>query len=168
MAAVNLLVADGAVPVAGRSEIVKCRRNYARDYSGCVGHRQVRVAFEANQPHFLPDQHLRIRGAVRHVATLAAFLAHGGMLERERPAFVAVTVETARFVGVGHPHQAGFEAAVRIVAVNARHRIFRNPVLEGFGERRFHVDMAALTEGVHLRRFAYHQAFRNMRVNRMA
>src|ERR1700680_5317730 len=104
---------------------------------------------------------------MRHVAALAAFLTHRSMLESERTALVAVTVEAAGFIGVRHAHQAGFEAAVRIVAIHALHGILGNPVFERLRERRFHIDVAALALGIDLRRFARHQSLRPAGMNRM-
>lgn len=168
MAAVNFLVADGAIPVARGSQIVKCRRHNAQNDSTRIRRRQIRVAFEANQPDVLPDQHFCIGRAVRHMAALAALIAHGGMLEGEWPALVAVAVETARLIGVGHAHQAGLEAAVRIMAVDTGHRVFGNSMFERLSERRLYIDVAAFTQAVDVRGLACNQALRTMRVNRMA
>ena len=126
------------------------------------------MAFEAYQPHFLADQHLRIRGTMRHMAALAAFLPHRRVLEGEGPAFIAMALEATGLIGARHPHEAGSEAAVRVVAIDAGHRIFRNPVLERLGKRRFHIDVTALAECVDLGEFAHDQAIGTMRVNRMA
>ena len=102
------------------------------------------------------------------MATLATFLAHGSMLEGERSALVAMALEAAGLVCVRHPLQAGFEAAVRIMAVGAGHRIFGNPVFEGLRKGRFDVDVAALALGVDVGRFAVDQSARTMRVDRVA
>ncbi len=67
---------------------------------------------------------------MRFVAGSAAFKAHHSVLEREWTAFVAVALETARFVrpeGLCHrrPH-----ASVGIMAIDAGHCPFCYPVME--------------------------------------
>ena len=126
------------------------------------------MAFEAYQPYFLADQHLRVRRPVRHMAALAAFLPDRSVLEGEWPAFIAMALEAARLIGARHAHEAGLEAAVRIVAIDAGHRVFGNPVFERFGKRRFHIDMATLALSVDFGRFTSDQAIGSVCVNRMA
>jgi len=59
---VNFLVANGAVAVAWRGEIVKRRRhhseNVGRDFRLRCG--QTGMAIETDQANFLADQHLRV------------------------------------------------------------------------------------------------------------
>jgi len=168
VAAVNLLVTDGAIAKARRSQVMEGGRHNSRHDSAGIRDRQVGMAFETDEAHFLPDQHLRVRGTVRQVATLAAFFPDRSVLEGEGSAFVAMTLEAARLIGARHPHEAGFEAAVRIVAIDAGHRIFRHPMFERLGKRRFHINVAALAEGVDFRGFAHDESFGTVRVNRMA
>ena len=111
---------DHGTPAAPR------RRTYAVNSARW----QIGVALQADQPHFLPDQHFRVRRAMRHMAALAAFFTHRGVFESERPAFVAMAVEAAGLIGAGDPH-CRFETAVRIMAVDARHRVFGERCLNG-------------------------------------
>ena len=112
------------------------------------------MAFQTNQPHFLADQHSRILRTVRHMAALAAFLAHGSVLEDERSTFVAMALETGGLIRARQTHQAGFETAVRIVAIDAGHRIFGNRMFERLRERRLHIQMTAHALSIDVRRFA--------------
>ena len=158
MASMNLLVANSAVAKARRRQVMKSRRHYAGNPRGLAGQRgQICVAFEADKTHFLADQHLRVRGTVRFMAALAAFLAHRRMLESEWPSFIAVALETTLFVSARHPHQARFETAVRIMAIHTAHSAFGNAVLKGLGEFRFHIHMAAFAKRVDFSGFADHK-----------
>lgn len=169
MAAVYLLVTDGAIAEAGRTQIMERRRHNAHHDGSLPGQSgKVGVAFETHEAHFLTDQHLRVRRTVRHVAALAAFLPHRSVLEGERAAFVAMAFETARLIGARQLHEARFEAAVRIVSIHAGHGIFGNAVFEGLGKRRFYIDVAALALCIYVGEFAGHEAVGTVRVNRMA
>jgi len=149
MASMNLLMTDGAVAEAGRRQIVERRRHYACHLCGLTGQRgQTGVALKADEAHFLTDQHLRVLGTVRFMAALAALFAHGGMLEGKGSALVAVALETAWLIGARHLHQAGFEAAVRVVAVHAAHGALGNAMRERLGECRLDVDVAAFAKCV--------------------
>ena len=61
-------------------------RYNAIDKAFGIRSRQIGVAFEAHQSHFLPDEHLWILRSVRDVAALTAFFPHRCVLEREGPA----------------------------------------------------------------------------------
>ena len=169
----DLLVADRAVLVTGRSQIVKRRRDRAGQ-NAAVLHRggadggQIRVALQTVEAHLMPVQHAGIGAAVRFVAGIAALELHGRVLERERTAFIAMTFEAARLIrreGLGHGRPQG---AVGIVAIHAGHLVLRNLVAEGFGELRLDALMATGAERVHLRSGARHQARRAIRMDGVA
>ena len=61
----------------------------------------------------------------------AAFQLHRGVLEDEGAALIAVAIDAARLVGLDGLDLARQEAAVRIVAIDAGHGAFRQPVLVG-------------------------------------
>ena len=136
MTAVNLLVADSAVAKTRRSQIMK-RRWYNADESRCAGGllRQVGMTLEADKPDIGPGQHLRISGAMRFVASLAALGPHGGVLISERSAQIRVAREATGFVCGERANLPRQEAAMRIVAVRARHGALRQPVRVGALER---------------------------------
>ena len=96
--------------------------------------KDIRVALDAKLPDAAAFQHFRICGAVRRVTSCTAFELQWGVFENERPLLIAVASDT-RCVG---PHgELGlflFEAAVRVMAVAARHRTFKNFVPERFAE----------------------------------
>ena len=149
MASVNLLVTDGAVAVARRRQVVESRGHYAghsRRLTRQCG--QIGVALEADEAHFLTDQHFRVLGTVRFMAALAALFAHGGMLEGKGSALVAVALETAWLIGARHLHQAGLETTVRVMAVHTTHGALGNAMRERLGECRLDVDVAAFAKCV--------------------
>ena len=77
------------------------------------------------------------------MARRAAFKAHRRVLESERPALVAVAVEASRLVRGEDLRHRRPDAAVRIVAIDAAHRAFRQLVVIGPLELRPHVEVAA-------------------------
>src|SRR5260370_16805657 len=51
------------------------------------------------------------------------------MLENERAALVAMTLQTARLIAERSAHAVGSEARMRVVAIYAGHRAFRQTML---------------------------------------
>src|SRR5436190_3467133 len=96
---VNLLVADRAIAIARRSQIMKGRRYDADDLrrAGCLL-RQIGMALQANETDFGSRQHLRICRTMRFVTCLAAFSSHGGVFKCERTTQVGVTFEATRLI----------------------------------------------------------------------
>src|SRR5574340_480291 len=138
--AVDLHVTGGAVLEPGTANIVERRRRNSEHSLG------VRVAFQADRPNRRAYQHLRIVRAVGLVAGLA-FAYHGrGMFEHERPLFVGVTLQAGGVAELGLPHLAPLDAAVRLVAVGAPHRVFAYPVMERLGEIGTSLHVAAEAE----------------------
>jgi hypothetical protein len=129
MTAVNLLMADCAVPESRRSQVVKSRRHNTHSGARFYRYRQIGMALETNQPHFLPDQHPRIGRPVRLVTGRATFESYRSVFEGKRTALVAVAAEATSFIGREDLHHAGPEASVGIVAIYAGHGAFRQPVL---------------------------------------
>jgi len=84
------------------------------------------------------------------MARRAAIEFHRRMLERERPALVAVALQAARLACRERLRHRRPHGSVRVMAVDALHRIFRNLVPEGHLELRFHVGVAAFAQGVHV------------------
>ncbi len=168
MASVNFLVADGAVAEARGCQIMECRRRHSSHDSAGIRHRKIGVTFQAHEPHFLANEHLWICRPMWHMAALAAFFAHRRMLESEGSALITVALETARLVGTGHPEQARLQAAVWIVAIDARHGIFGNAMFERLRERGFHIDMAAFALGIDRGGLTGNRSIGTMRVDRVA
>jgi len=128
MAAVNFLVADGAVLKHRRTQIVKRRRYDARNFRWRRG--ENRVTLQADKTNIGAYQHPLIRRAMRLVTRLAAFKAHRSMFERERSALIAMARETSRVVGREALEHRRPDAAVGIVAVHAAHGAFGKFVMK--------------------------------------
>jgi hypothetical protein len=141
MAAMYFLVADRAVLVHRQIQIVECRWNYS-SHADRVISGQVGVAFKTYEAYFVPRQHARIRGAMRLMARGAAFESHRFMLECEGAALIAVAVETSGFVGAEALLHRGAYGTVRIVAIDAAHRVLRQLVMVGLLELRPYVQVA--------------------------
>jgi hypothetical protein len=147
---------------------VERRRHNAQNSVRLCRYRQIGMALETNQPHFLPDQHSRIGRPMRLVAGSAAFQAHWGVFESKRTALVAVAPEAAGFVGRKNLHHAGPEASVRIVAIHARHGAFRQPVLERPLKLAPDAGMTGGALSVNLRSFARDQTEGSVGMNLVA
>ena len=143
MTSVDFLMADGAVLESRRPQIVERRRHDPQCHVRVGGSRQIGVTLEADQAHFLARQHPRICRAVRLVAAPATFKTHHGMLEGERTAFIPMTVETSRFVRGEYLRHCRPHGAVRIVAIDAGHRGFRQLVVVRPLELRPDIDVTA-------------------------
>jgi len=128
MAAVNFLMANGAVLKYGRSQIVKRRRHDARDLDR--RRRKVGMALQTDEADVGADQHPGISRAMRFVTGLAAFKAHRRMFERKWTPFVTVAAKTARLVGGEGLLHGGPDAAMRIVAIHTAHGAFREFVMK--------------------------------------
>src|SRR5690242_17698401 len=104
----NFGVADRTVLVAWAAQIVKRRWSLAEIIQfrgrriGSWGRdrrrRVVGVTFQADEADFVPRQHSRVGGTVGFVARVAAFEPHGGVLEHERSALVAMASDAGRLV----------------------------------------------------------------------
>ena len=92
------------------------------------------MTLEANESYVRAGKHARVLRSVRLMTRPAAFKPHRGVFEGERPAFVGMTTEAARFGARGRPRRTRLRAPVRIVAIDTGHRPFRDPVLEGLLE----------------------------------
>ena len=121
-------MAHGAVLVARRAQIMKSRRHNAQNTGFYVGY--IRVALQADQPDFLPDQHARVGRSVNLMATGAALKTYRRVLKGERAALVAVTLQTSGFVGCENLRHRGPDAAMRVVTIHATHRALRKFVMK--------------------------------------
>src|SRR3954452_15851824 len=122
----HLLVANGAVLETGAAQIVKRWRHCAESrLSGKRRRGQVGVAFQAKLGDMGTIQHPRVRAAMRLMAGAAAFELHRSVLEREGTYFIAVALGAARFGGARRLNAARKGAAVRVMAIAAGHRVFR-------------------------------------------
>jgi hypothetical protein len=126
---VNFLVADCAVAKTGRAQIMECRR-YNSDGAGGARSllRQIGVALEADEADFGARQHLRIRRAMRFVASLAPIRPHRLVFIREWPTQIRMTLEAAGFVCRECANLPQEKTAVRVVAIRAGHRVLRQSV----------------------------------------
>src|SRR5579883_1513214 len=131
----DLLVADRAVLITGIAQIVKRRWNHSHRRISRARSRQIGVTLETHQAHFMTDQRPRIGGAVWLVAGRAVFETYRGMIEGERPALIAMATETTGFIRRKYLSHAAAEAAVRVVAIDAVHRILHQPVAMRLLER---------------------------------
>src|SRR5687768_6303769 len=96
-----------------------------RHVSQCAAlHPDIRVTFETDETDLMPCQHARIGGAMRLMAAVASFEAHGRMHEREWTSFVAVALHAARLVCRKGPHLPRIDRPVGIMAIYARHSSF--------------------------------------------
>ena len=83
------------------------------------------------------------------VAGRAAFKTNRRVIENEGPALVAMALQAARLVGGNGLHRARQNAPVRIVAIDARYRAFRNLVPMRTLKRRPFRQVACGAGGVH-------------------
>src|SRR4051794_25564435 len=107
MAAMNLLMADGAVLKPRRSQVVEGRRC---DTGGCPGTdrcRQIRMTFETNLLRDGSRQHARIRRAMRLMTAGATLKPHRRMFKRERPALIAMACKASGFIRAEAPGHRG-------------------------------------------------------------
>lgn len=95
-----------------------------------TGRTDVSVAFQAHEAFFVPDEHARIRRAMRLMAGAASIHLHRSVLEGERSPLITVALEAAGFIGIYSSNRLRKKASVGIVAIDARHRAFRQAVLE--------------------------------------
>src|SRR6266568_3034305 len=101
-------MANRAVLVAWRAQVMERRRDHPQSGLRRSRRRTVGMALQTHDPHLLPREHTGVRRSVRFVTAPAALKPHRRMLERERSPLVAMTAETARFVG-RELHHAGPE-----------------------------------------------------------
>src|ERR1700682_4040138 len=87
------------------------------------------------------------------------------MLEGERTAFIPVTVETSRFVRGEYLRHCRANAPVRIMAIDAGHRAFRQLVVVRPLELRPDIDVTARALLVNRGSFASHKAQRPVGMN---
>lgn len=160
----NLLMAHRAVLESRRAQIVKRGRDNP-DRACSVSRRQIRVAFQTNDAYFLARQHAGIGRAVGLMAGRTAFKTHRAVFEREGPALVAMTLQTARLVSAESLRHSRTNTAVRIVAIDAAHRTFRQLVMIRSLKLRPHVRVATRALFVDRCGLSIHQPVRSVGVN---
>src|SRR5262249_31183919 len=109
----------------------------------------------------------RIRRPVRHMARGASFQPHRSVLEREWPGFIAVTIDARHLVRSSRLYGAWQHRSVRVVAIDAAHRAFRQSMLVRLLEARPNIGMARRTLLINLDRFSCDQSVWPVLVNRM-
>jgi hypothetical protein len=168
MAAVNLLMADCAVLKPRGSQIVESRRHYS---GGCLADdcgRQIGMTFETHLLHHGSRQHARIRRSMRLMACGAIFEPDRRMFKREWTALVAMTLETAGFIGAEVPGHRATCAAVRVVAIDAGHGAFRHSMVKRLLKLSHRIDVACGALLVDGRGLARHQSQRTVGVDLVA
>ena len=168
MAAVDFLMADRAVLVARRPEVMESRRHYSggRPRTDCG--RQIGMTLQTDLLHHRPRQHPWIGRPVRIVARGTAFKAHRRVLKSEWAALVSMALEAARLVGGETLCHRGPDAAVWVVAIDAGHRAFRYPMMKRFLKLRHYVGVASGAQLVDRSGLAGHQAQGAVGVNLVA
>ena len=91
---------------------------------------------------------------MRFVADRTTFKAHGVVLERERPTLVAMAIQAPRLVGGKGLRHRGTRGAVRVVAIDATHRAFGQPVVIRPLKLRPDIQVAARTQLIDRSRLA--------------
>jgi len=101
------------------------------------------------------------------VACGAAFKAHRCVLKGEWTALVSMTLEATGLVGGETPGHRAPRASVRVMAIDARHRPFRQPVAERLLKLRHYIGVAGGALPVDGSGLARYQPERTARVNFM-
>jgi len=137
-------VADRAILVARQTHVVERRRLAVQNV------RTGGVTFKAKGSDRRTHEHLRVVGPMRLVAALAILDFQDRMLKDERPFLFPVAARAGHLTGNLGAELPAVDAAVRLVAVDAAHRIFLNPVVIGLREISAALDVAAEAEIVGL------------------
>ena len=117
------------------------RRNVGRELLGNTA-----VTFQTKLAHLAALEHLRIRRAVRCVASRAAFNFERRVFKDKRTLFIRVAFNAA---GICAERQFGLfllKAAVRIMTIAAFHRSFQYFVVKRLGKLRLRFGVTAYAE----------------------
>lgn len=97
---------------------------------------------------------------MRRMTCHTTFGFHRGVFISEWTLFVRVTFNASSISAGGQARLFKFETAMRVMTITATHRTFRNFVMEGHRERRFHFAMATQTKlrVAHLQHFDSREA----------
>ena len=126
------------------------------------------MAFEANKPDFLADQHLRVGEPCGIWQLWQPSSRTGACSKVKGPRLSPWHWKQPGSLALAIRMRPGLKLPCGLWQSTQRHRIFGNPVFERFGKRRFDIDVAALALGVYVSRFARHQAIGAMGMNGMA
>jgi len=110
-----------AVTVAGAAQIVQGGRKATQ--SGTGG--QIGMALQAQEAHFSPHQHARVRRPMRLVTNPTALQPQRGMFKRKGTSLVPMAAKAPGFVARHSAKRTGPPAAMRVVAVCTTHRPLR-------------------------------------------
>src|SRR5215831_5188393 len=86
---------------------------------------------------------------MRLMAGAATFVPHRRVFEREWTPLIAMTTKAARLVGGKASRHGWTNRAMRVMAIDARHRVLRHPVMVGLLKLRDHTDMTSAALFVH-------------------
>ena len=161
-------MAHRAVLKTGRAQIVEGGWHDTEDRIGSRGVGKIGVALQADEPHFLPDQHPRIGGAVGLMTSSTTLESHHGVLKGKGAALVGVAVEASGFVSTERLQHRSPDAAVRIMAIHAAHGVLGYFVVKRSLKLRPHIQMAANAKLVYRRSFSNHQAVGSVGVDLVA
>ena len=137
---------------------MKSGRHHTHHRRGDSLRGQVGMALQTDLACFGPRQHTRVGGAVRLVTSGAAIETDRTMFKRKGTAFVAVAPHAARLIGRERLAHRGARGTVRIVAIHARHGVFRHLMAKRFGKLSLHRNVARFALSVHRGRLACHQS----------
>ena len=145
-----------AVLEARGAQIMERRRHAAQLSARCSRNGQIRVALQAYGGHLVTGQHSWIRRPMRFVTRGATFLLDHGMFEYKRAALIAMALQAAWLVSERRLHAVCAKARVRIVAIDAGHRAFRQSMLVRPVECRPLRHMTRRTLGIHFVSVVHH------------
>ena len=123
------------------------------------------MALHAYPAHHRARQHSGIGRAVRLMAGTATLQPHRSMLERKGARLIAMAPRAAWFAGARGLGHFGQRAAVRIVAIDARHGAFGQTMFVGALKARPNIAMASRALRIDLRGLARDQTVRSILVN---
>lgn len=104
------------------------------------------MALQAEHVHIGDLQHVRVRAAVRRVASLASLDLHGFVFEDERPLFVGMALEARDLLRCRRPQLMRALRPMRIVAIGTRYKSFVYTMMERHIELWFLRQMAGIAK----------------------
>ena len=125
------------------------------------------MAFLADEPYLGAGERHGVCRAVYLVTGLAALSFHRSVLKNKRSALIAMALVTAWLVGVGRLHRTLQQRPVRVMAIDARHRAFRQLVAERPLEVSPYLGMAAGALCIDFAWLARDQTVRTLFMNRV-
>jgi hypothetical protein len=139
-------VARTAVIEPWAAQIVERRRHSADRIRRNTRTAHIGVALEADESFLVALQHAWVRRSMRLMASSATFQFHRRMFKCERPALVAVALETTGLIAIHRLQHLESRSAMRIVAIGARHGAFGDRMMMRAIEFGDYARMALLAE----------------------